>query len=513
MSEQCQGRAEGRHAEVAARAPRGQGHGLGLHRVAAERLEARQHAVLRDAAGRACAALRFPGPPVPVPAAAGRPAEPLPEFPAALAPPPEHLPGTTPRLPLADLLLGLDREVVRSHGGRGVLPAAGPQPGRLLYRRDLLGGDRAGARRVRGLPLQGRGGDDQRGAADPGPQRPVVRELRAGRVCELDAAGAQRALRPPHEGCRRGGADPRQHHDARLRRLRRDLALRAGPVALGRGGRHQVLQGVLRAAGRLPGCGPVRQPPGNQTPGPGEVVGIPGGGGADLPAPLAARVRDSGDVGAWVSTGEAAVLGRVGLPAEAQQDLLTRALEAPVEDPLLPSRAGLRPRALHSLGTVYFRARKAVSAEGLFRAAKDAWAEQQRELGGATPRRDVQRSQGGLAYAAFLEKWEGREREGQARRPASNGGAAACWRRRASRSPRRPPPGRRWSCRRWTWAPPSTSCGQRDALAAEGGGARRKGSSVPTQVGARSAATGVGPRQQGGPLPVGASSSCRCRWR
>lgn len=137
-----------------------------------------------------------------------------------------------------------------------------------------------------------------------------------------------------------------------------------------------------------------------------------GKGGCDsLPRAVLEAVRESGPephhVAAWVSVGEAAALGRLELAASEAESLLTKVLEASV--PNVPSFSTLRPRALQSLGTLHLNAQHAVTAEGLFRAAKDAWAECV-----VSPRGMVPRAQGGLAYGKLLNKWEKREREGAA---------------------------------------------------------------------------------------------------
>eukprot|EP00927_Polykrikos_kofoidii_P049976 TRINITY_DN43943_c0_g1_i1.p1 TRINITY_DN43943_c0_g1~~TRINITY_DN43943_c0_g1_i1.p1 ORF type:complete len:331 (-),score=69.70 TRINITY_DN43943_c0_g1_i1:118-1110(-) len=132
---------------------------------------------------------------------------------------------------------------------------------------------------------------------------------------------------------------------------------------------------------------------------------------------------------AVVSAGEAALLGRIKLSAaDDVERLLVSALDASLLKSS-PTNASLRPRALQSMGTLHFRAKRAVTAEGLFRAAKEAWAEDLGSAessddnlagvpsgtnGGPSPRCVVQRAQGALAYGEFLRAWENREREGDA---------------------------------------------------------------------------------------------------
>jgi len=122
---------------------------------------------------------------------------------------------------------------------------------------------------------------------------------------------------------------------------------------------------------------------------------------------------------AWVSVGEAVVLGRLRLPTADAERLLSQVLNAPaLSQTRFPSYATLRPRALQSLGTFHFRAQHAVTAEGLFRAAKNAWTSLY-ECNAISPRAAVQRAQGSFAYGEFLHKWEKREREGDAEMAAA----------------------------------------------------------------------------------------------
>eukprot|EP00929_Paragymnodinium_shiwhaense_P081026 TRINITY_DN42309_c0_g1_i2.p1 TRINITY_DN42309_c0_g1~~TRINITY_DN42309_c0_g1_i2.p1 ORF type:complete len:333 (+),score=81.27 TRINITY_DN42309_c0_g1_i2:69-1067(+) len=135
------------------------------------------------------------------------------------------------------------------------------------------------------------------------------------------------------------------------------------------------------------------------------------GGRQEVPASLVSVAENSDDPLVWTSLGEAAVMGRVALPADTAQNLLKRVLEE-ASLPSVPSYAGLRQRALQGLGTLQFKAHKAVTAEGLFRAAKDAWDEDTASAGSV--RLAIQKANCGFAYGAFLRQWEGRERQGEA---------------------------------------------------------------------------------------------------